>query len=233
MPRLAHWFRRIARLAAWTAAAAIGLVAVAIVAYTVAPPVSTLMLGRWLTGQPVDRQWVSLDHVSPHLVRAVIASEDQQFCAHGGVDWPVLAEETRKFLDGRRSYGASTITMQVTKNLFLWPSRSTVRKAAEIPLALAVDLVWSKRRVFEVYLNIAEWGPGVFGIEAAARRHFGKPAAALTLREASLLATALPNPILRDPRKPSRGYQRRARIIAERQADGGDWLACLGPLGRS
>lgn len=233
MPRVRPWFRRLGRALVWAVIAILVLIVVGIAAYTVVPPVSTLMLGRWVTGQPVDRRWVALEDVSPHLVRAVIASEDQQFCAHGGVDWPVLAEETRKYLDGQRSFGASTITMQVTKNLFLWPSRSTIRKAAEIPLALAVDLVWSKRRVFEVYLNIAEWGPGVFGIEAAARHHFHKPAAALTLREATLLATALPNPILRDPGKPTRGLQRRARIIQQRQAGGGDWLQCLGPLGRS
>ncbi|MBP0574882.1 transglycosylase domain-containing protein, partial [Mycobacterium tuberculosis] len=86
----------------------------------------------------------------------------------------------RKYFNGQPSFGASTITMQVTKNLFLWPSRSGARKAVEIPIALAVDLAWSKRRVFEVYVNVAEWGPGVFGVEAAAQHHFGKPAAALT-----------------------------------------------------
>lgn len=233
MPRFSPWFRRIARALLWGLLALLGLFAVGIAAYAVVPPVSTLMLGRWVTGQSVDRRWVPLDKVSPHLVRAVITSEDQQFCEHGGVDWPVLKAETRKYLDGQRSFGASTITMQVTKNLFLWPSRSSVRKAAEIPLALAVDLAWSKRRVFEVYLNIAEWGPGVFGIEAAAQHHFAKPASALTLREATLLATALPNPILRDPQKPSRGLQRRARIIQQRQAGAGDWLDCLRPLAGS
>lgn len=229
MPRLALWFRRIARVLAWSLLAIAGALLLGIAAYTVVPPISTLMVGRWVTGQPVDRRWVPLDRVSPNLIRAVVASEDQSFCAHGGVDWPVLAEETRKYMAGQRSFGASTITMQLTKNLFLWPSRTSVRKAVEIPLALAVDLVWTKRRVLEVYLNIAEWGPGIFGIEAAAQRHFGKPAAALTVRESSLLATALPNPILRDPKKPTRGYARRAQVIQQRQADGGDWLHCVGP----
>jgi monofunctional biosynthetic peptidoglycan transglycosylase len=197
----------------------------------VVPPVSTLMLARWATGAPVDRRFVPLTAISPHLVRAVVASEDQSFCDHGGVDWPVLVAETSRHFSGERSFGASTIPMQVTKNLFLWPSRSTLRKAIEVPLALGVDLVWSKRRMLEVYLNIAEWGPGIFGAEAAAQRHFRKSAAALTLKEAALLATALPNPILRNPAKPSRGHQRRARIIMERQAAGGDWLKCLGGAG--
>jgi monofunctional biosynthetic peptidoglycan transglycosylase len=221
----------VVRILAWGLAALVVLIAIGIAVYAVVPPVSTLMVGRWVTGQPVDRRWVPLERVSPNLIRAVVASEDQSFCAHGGVDWPVLAEETRKYMAGQRSFGASTITMQLTKNLFLWPSRSSVRKAVEIPLALAVDLVWTKRRVLEVYLNIAEWGPGVFGIEAAAQRHYGKPASALSVRESSLLATALPNPILRDPRKPTRGYARRAQVIQQRQADGGDWLQCLGSLG--
>lgn len=231
MPRVLLWLRRVVRILAWGLAALVVLIAIGIAVYAVVPPVSTLMVGRWVTGQPVDRRWVPLERVSPNLIRAVVASEDQSFCAHGGVDWPVLAEETRKYMAGQRSFGASTITMQLTKNLFLWPSRSSVRKAVEIPLALAVDLVWTKRRVLEVYLNIAEWGPGVFGIEAAAQRHYGKPASALSVRESSLLATALPNPILRDPRKPTRGYARRAQVIQQRQADGGDWLQCLGPLG--
>lgn len=231
MPRVLLWLRRVVRILAWGLAALVVLIAIGIAVYAVVPPVSTLMVGRWVTGQPVDRRWVPLERISPNLIRAVVASEDQSFCAHGGVDWPVLAEETRKYMAGQRSFGASTITMQLTKNLFLWPSRSSVRKAVEIPLALAVDLVWTKRRVLEVYLNIAEWGPGVFGIEAAAQRHYGKPASALSVRESSLLATALPNPILRDPRKPTRGYARRAQVIQQRQADGGDWLQCLGPLG--
>lgn len=231
MPRshVSRWFWRAARLALIAGVAFLALVAVGIVAYAVVPPVSTLMLGRWVTGRAVERHWVGLRDVSPHLIRAVIASEDQQFCGHDGVDWDVLSAETRKFLDGQRSNGASTITMQVTKNLFLWPSRSPLRKAAEIPLALAVDLAWSKRRVFEVYLNIAEWGPGIFGIEAAARHHFRKPAAALDQREALLLAAALPNPILRNPAKPSRGLLHYARIVQTRQAAGGDWLACVAP----
>lgn len=190
--------------------------------YRFVPAPSTLMLGRWLTFRTVERDWVPLSRISPHLIRAVIASEDQRFCSHAGVDWgelnAVLQDE-----DGP-SRGASTLTMQTAKNLFLWPGRSYLRKGMELPMALAIDLAWPKRRVIEVYLNIAEWGDGVFGAEAAAQRHFGKPASRLTPAEAARLAGALPNPILRNPSRPSRGLQAAAGRVQRRMNQ-------LGPLG--
>ena len=190
--------------------------------YRFVPAPSTLMLGRWATFRTVERDWVPLSQISPHLIRAVIASEDQRFCSHNGVDWgelnAVLQDE-----DGP-SRGASTLTMQTAKNLFLWPSRSYLRKGLELPMALAIDLAWPKRRVIEVYLNIAEWGDGVFGAEAAAQRHFGKPAARLTPAEAARLAGALPNPILRNPSRPSRALQAAAGRVQRRMTQ-------LGPLG--
>ena len=126
------------------------------------------------------------------------------------------------------SRGASTITMQVVKNLFLWPARSAIRKAVEIPLALVLDIVWPKRRIMEVYLNIAEWGPdGVFGAEAAARADFRRTAATLTHHQAALMAAALPNPILRRPQRPTRAQARHARRVMGRLADAGPWLDCL------
>ncbi|MDJ1157479.1 monofunctional biosynthetic peptidoglycan transglycosylase [Chelatococcus sp. SYSU_G07232] len=175
-----------------------------LIVYRFLPPVSTLMLGRWLSLQPVARDWVPLSAVSPHLPRAVIAAEDARFCLHGGVDWGALRAVIEEAGEHGPARGASTIAMQTAKNVFLWPGRSYLRKAAEIPLALAVDTLWSKRRVMEVYLNIAEWGDGLFGAEAAARRYFRKSARALTAREAALLAAALPNPLVRDPARPSR-----------------------------
>lgn len=193
-------------------------------AYLVVPPVSTLMVGRWLTGRPVERSWVALDAIAPALPAAVIASEDARFCGHSGVDW----QELNAVLDEEEgpSRGASTIPMQVAKNLFLWPGRSRLRKALEIPTALYLDLIWSKRRMIEVYLNIAEMGDGVFGAEAASRRHFRTAAADLSRNQAALLAAVLPNPVRRDAGKPSRGVQSRARSIAARVP--GTPLRCLG-----
>jgi monofunctional biosynthetic peptidoglycan transglycosylase len=158
---------------------------------------STLMLWRNLTGAKVERQWIPIETISPHLIRAVITSEDQLFCAHSGVDFEVL-RELMKDPDGP-ARGGSTIAMQTVKNVYLWPQRHYIRKALEVPLALAVDFLWGKRRVMEVYLNVAEWGDGIFGAEAAARHHFRKGADQLTPAEAARLAAALPNPIRRRP----------------------------------
>jgi monofunctional biosynthetic peptidoglycan transglycosylase len=199
----------------------VGLI-LALLAYRVLPVPSTLMLGRWLTLKPVERDWVPLAQISPELVRAVIASEDQRFCSHAGVDWI----ELNAVLDDEEgpSRGASTLTMQTAKNVFLWPGRSYLRKGLEIPLALAIDFAWPKPRIIEVYLNIAEWGDGIFGAEAAAQHYFKKPAARLNGAEAARLAGALPNPILRNPARPSRGLQSAAGRVQRR-------VAQLGPLG--
>ena len=193
----------------------VGAIVVLGLAYEAATPVSTLMLGRWLTFRSVTRMPVPLDSISPALPIAVIASEDNRFCRHRGVDWGALREVVESADEDGPSRGASTIPMQTAKNLFLWSGRSYVRKALELPIALWLDLVWSKRRMMENYLNIAEWGEGVFGAEAAARRYFGKAARDLTRREAALLATALPNPILRDPGRPSPRHRSLAnRLLA-------------------
>jgi monofunctional biosynthetic peptidoglycan transglycosylase len=183
------------------------------------PPASMLMLGQRLLGTPVYQRWVPLERMSAYLSQAVILSEDARFCRHSGVDWGALAEAIEDSRDGV-ARGGSTITMQVVKNLFLWPSRSYVRKALEIPLAYGVELAWSKRRILEIYLNIAEWGPGIFGAEAAARYHFRKPAAFLTPREAALLAGALPNPLQRRPGRPGPGLVLLANHLAMRMHPG-------------
>lgn len=193
--------------------------------YSALTPPSTLMLGRWLTLRSVDRQAVGLDAISPYLVQAVIASEDQRYCLHNGVDWGAL----RDVVDDEEgpSRGASTISMQTVKNVFLWPGRSVIRKALEIPLAVVADTLWGKPRTLEIYLNIAEWGEGVFGAEAAARRWFGKPARALTRGEAALLAAVLPNPILRNPALPSRGVRAQAARIQARMNGVSGLMGCL------
>lgn len=184
-------------------------------AYLAVPPVSTLMLGRWLTLRGAEQSYKPLAEIAPVLPAAAMASEDARFCLHRGVDWKALSDVMEDADEGGPSRGASTIPMQVAKNLFLWPGRSYLRKAMEIPIALYLGAIWPKRRMMEVYLNIAEWGEGIFGAEAAARRHFRKSAADLTRREAALLVAALPNPRQRDPARPSRLMNAKAgRILA-------------------
>ncbi|WP_310219892.1 monofunctional biosynthetic peptidoglycan transglycosylase [Neorhizobium sp. 2083] len=190
-------------------------------------PVSTLMLSELVLFRGYDRRWVSLDQISPNLVRSVMMSEDGQFCFHGGVDWNQMRGVVEDALDGEATRGASTIPMQTAKNLFLWNGRSFIRKGLELPLALGADLVWSKRRMMEIYLNIAEWGPGIYGAEAAAQYHFKVPASKLSARQAALLAVALPNPITRVASKPSRGVQRLASVVESRARGSGDYIKCI------
>jgi monofunctional biosynthetic peptidoglycan transglycosylase len=203
------------------------IVALLIGIYRFVPPVSTLMAGRWLLQRDVTRDWVPLNSLSPNLVNAVLMSEDARFCRHNGVDWSALSSVLDESGEAGPSRGASTIAMQTAKNLFLWPSRSYLRKGLEIPIALALDLAWPKRRIIEIYLNIAEWGDGLFGAEAAARAYFGKSASNLTRREAALLAAALPNPFHRDPRHPSPRQRALASINMERSRDADTWIDCL------
>jgi monofunctional biosynthetic peptidoglycan transglycosylase len=190
-------------------------------------PISTLMLRDLLLLRGYDRQWVSLDDISPVLVRSVMMSEDGQYCFHGGVDWGEMRMLVLDTLDGESTRGGSTIPMQTAKNLFLWNGRSFVRKALELPLAVASDFVWTKRRLMEIYLNIAEWGPGIYGIEAAARYHFKVPASKLSRRQAALLAVSLPNPIDRNAGKPRRGLRTLASVIERRAQGSGDYIRCL------
>lgn len=217
--------------------AVIGVLAALVLAFlglfvldTVARPVSMLILGRQLTGRAATRDYVRLDAIAPVLVATVISSEDAQFCRNDGVDWAAL-HEVMADADGP-SRGASTITMQTAKNLFLWPGRSAIRKGLEIGIALGLGKVWTKAHVIEVYLNIAEWGEGTFGIEAAAERYFHKPATRLDAREAALLATALPNPFLRDPSHPRQFQRRLAAGLMARTRGSAGWLDCLPAVAR-
>src|SRR3954470_4339354 len=149
--------------------------------YRVVEPISAPMLWRSLTGARVERHVVPIARMAPALPLAVIIAEDARYCAHRGVDWRQIRDSIEEADDISEARGASTITQQTAKNLFLWPGRSLVRKALEFPLALWIDLVLPKRRIMEIYLNIAEWGPnGEFGVEAAARYAFNKPAAQLS-----------------------------------------------------
>jgi monofunctional biosynthetic peptidoglycan transglycosylase len=165
----------------------------------------------------VSRQWINFSAISPALPRSVIGAEDAKFCSHHGVDWGALRDVIDDAEDGEVTRGGSTITQQVAKNLFLWPGRSVVRKALELPLALWIDLVLPKQRILEIYLNTAELGPsGQFGAETGSAYAFGHPASALTPREAALLAATLPNPVRRSARNPGPGVRRVAGIYMAR-----------------
>jgi monofunctional biosynthetic peptidoglycan transglycosylase len=203
----------------------VAIVALLLLPYVIAPlyrvvdPVSTLMLWRRAAGARVERSWMPLTAIAPALPRTVIASEDGRFCLHHGVDLGELRAAIEDADDLSDMRGGSTVAQQTAKNLFLWQGRSVVRKALEFPLALWLDLVLGKRRLMEIYLNIAEWGPnGEFGAEAAARHAFGKPARDLNARESALLAAILPNPRLRSAGRPGPGVRRLAGIYEARAA---------------
>ena len=158
------------------------------------PPATPLMLMRYAAGEPIRQRWVSLGEISPFLPRAVVASEDALFCSNYGFDLGEIKAAIERARAGHRLRGASTISQQTAKNLLLWPGRSFLRKGLEAYVTVLLELGWPKSRILEVYLNIIEWGPGIYGAEEAAQAHFGKPATALTRHEAALLAAILPNP---------------------------------------
>jgi len=196
--------------------------------YAVVNPVSTVMLWRRLSGARVERYNVPIARMSSSLPLAVVIAEDGRFCAHHGVDLAEIREAMAEADDIGDMRGGSTITQQVAKNLFLWQGRSFVRKALEFPLALWIDLVLSKRRVLEIYLNIAEWGPnGEFGAEAGARHAFGRSARDLTRYQSALLAAVLPNPVERNARQPGPGLRRLAALYDARASRAPGVAACV------
>ncbi|MDT3684830.1 MAG: transglycosylase domain-containing protein [Pseudorhodoplanes sp.] len=196
--------------------------------YLVVNPVSIPMLARYATGQRVVQTNVGIGRVARILPLSVIAAEDSRFCSHYGVDWQSLRDIVSEAEDLEDLRGGSGITQQMVKNLFLWSGRSYVRKALEYPLSLWADLILPKRRIMEIYLNIAEWGPnGEFGAEAGARRAFGKSARDLSAREAALLAAVLPNPVRRNAQRPGPGVSRLAGIYQARAARSGALDDCL------
>ena len=183
---------------------------------TRAPHLTALMRERG-AATPIDQRWVPYDSVSPLLRRAVLVAEDDAFFAHGGLDWNEINASMRRNLERRKIVrGGSTITQQLARNLFLGDARTLSRKLKEVFLALRLERALSKRRIFELYLNLIEWGDGIYGIEAAARRDFGVPASDLSPREAVLLAAVIINPRRFSPLAPSPRIERRVRIIAAR-----------------
>jgi monofunctional biosynthetic peptidoglycan transglycosylase len=185
----------------------------------VPPPITPLMVIRLIQGEGLRKDWVPFNEVSPNLIRALIASEDARFCDHVGFDVKAIQDALERNRDGGRTFGASTITQQTAKNLFLWPGRDFIRKGLEAYLAVLLELFLDKQRIMELYVNVIEFGPGVYGAEAAARYHFDKPASELTRREASLLAVVLPNPREMSASKPSSYVRERAGTIQARMND--------------
>jgi monofunctional biosynthetic peptidoglycan transglycosylase len=213
----------------WLGLAAGGFVVASVLGVAVfrfvEPPITPLMVIRLAEGL-LDWRWVGIDHrpvpiarVSPALLRAVIAAEDARFFRHGGVDWDALrkarAWNARHARSGRVR-GASTITMQCARNVFLWQGRTYVRKALEIWFTWLMEHLWSKRRILAVYVNVIEWGSGIYGVEAASRRFFRVPASRLDAHQAALLAAVLPNPLRRNAGAPTADVERRAAMIARR-----------------
>src|SRR5262249_33208926 len=224
-PRLAkrrrpsRWLSRLAWGLAFAILVVLLLPYLLVPLYRFVNPVSTLMLWRWATGAHVERTFVPIERMAPALPITVIAAEDGRFCSHRGIDWRELTERLDDIDDISKAKGVSTITQQTAKNLFLWPGRSFVRKGLEFPLALWIDLVLPKRRVLEIYLNIAEWGPnGQFGAEAGSRYAFNRSSRVLSPREAALLAAILPNPRRRSAKQPGPAVRRLAAIYEVRGA---------------
>lgn len=191
------------------------------------PPITTVMIAKRVAGASIFKAWRPIEAISPHLVRAVIVAEDARFCAHSGIDWQQVEEVLSDADGGGALRGASTITMQTVKNLFLWSGRSWLRKGLEAPLALYADAVLSKRRILEIYLNIAEWDKGVYGAEAAAQHYFRVSAARLSTIQAARMAATLPAPRSRDPARPGRTTGLLAGVYARRAAASGPYVTCV------
>jgi monofunctional glycosyltransferase len=221
------WARRIGLV---VLAIMLGLFLSVIAFRFVNPPITPVMVAEKLRGTTLKYRFVPFGSIARDLPLAVIASEDGRFCNHWGVDWAAVkdaVQEARK--RGRGFRGASTIPMQTAKNLYLWTDRSYVRKVLEVPLAYLLSIFWPKERVIEVYLNIAQWGPGIFGAEAASQHYFRKSASQLTRREALLLAVSLPAPRLRNPGKPSPRMLRMAKAVERRMPVLSTRSGCIAP----
>jgi monofunctional biosynthetic peptidoglycan transglycosylase len=201
----------------WGLLLGIGLpCALAILFAVVAPPVTPLMLIRKAEGEPIERRWIPIEAVSPQLIRAVIVAEDARFCRHHGFDWDSLGQAVDTYEQGGRLRGASTLSMQTAKNVFLWPGRNFLRKGLEAGFTVLIETLWGKRRILEVYLNVVEWGHGLYGAEMAAERYFHRSAHDLTRSQAAALAAVLPNPRRFSPIAPSRYIQGRIGTIEAR-----------------
>ncbi len=209
------------KIAMWCFIVSVVLVAV----YAVLPvPITPTMVLRVIEGATegrsvgIDKDWVSYDEISPNFFRAVISAEDARFMRHKGIDWRAV-EAAKKYNErkkGKKLRGASTITMQTAKNAFLWQGRNYIRKGLEVYFTYMIEAVWGKKRILEVYANVIEMGDGVYGVEAASQKYFGKSAKDINKREAALLAAVLPNPRRWSPAEPTKYINKRARFISSR-----------------
>jgi monofunctional biosynthetic peptidoglycan transglycosylase len=219
------------RVGRWLVRVALGLVllwlGLIIVYRWIDPPITPLMLLRLPEAGHIDHRPVPLAAISRALQEAVIASEDNRFCLHHGIDWGAVSDAVNEYDERGRLRGASTITMQTARNLFLWPGGGFLRKGVEAGLALTIELFWSKRRIMEVYLNDIEWSLGVYGAEAAAEHFFHRNARTLTRREAALMAAVLPNPRHWSPAPPDRYIASRASVIEARMGRIEGYFECL------
>ena len=206
-----RWLRRLL-VAALCLFVGLPLTLVAVYRF-VPPPVTILMIQRSLEGKGFSRTWRPLDQMSPALIRSVIAAEDAGFCRHKGFDFEAMQEAWAHNETSDRVRGGSTISQQTAKNVFLWPQRSYVRKGLEAGFTVLIEVGWGKRRILEVYLNTIEWGPGIYGAEAAARRNFGVGADRLTPAQAARLAAILPSPLKWRAAKPGPYVKRRSGRI--------------------
>jgi len=225
-------WRFLRRLLWWPLLAVIVYWLLALIVYRfINPPLTPLMIIRSVHhGALIQHTSVNLDKINPMLARAVIASEDSRFCSHHGIDFDAVGDAIEDYGNRGRLRGASTLTMQVARNIFMWNGGGAARKILEAPLALLLDAVWPKRRIIEVYLNIAEWGDGVFGAEAAAHKHFHKPARELTTKEAARLVAVLPNPIRWSAARPTLYINQRTSVIQNRIGQlGAQQIKCLQP----
>lgn len=217
----ASFARKSLRLMFWVVVAALVLMFSIILLFRfVNPPTSAFMLGYQMgdAREPLQHEWVPISEVSEWMALAVIASEDQRFPEHHGVDFKAVREAVSEYQAGEGLRGASTITQQTAKNLFLWNDRSFVRKAIEAGLALAIDAIWPKKRILEVYLNIAEFGPGIYGVQAASRAYYRIPAGVLSPLQAAHLAAVLPNPKVLSVLSPTPYVQERVAWIEGQMA---------------
>jgi monofunctional biosynthetic peptidoglycan transglycosylase len=197
----------------------------------VPPPLTPLMVIRSLEGMGLEKEWRAIDAIAPALPGLVIAAEDNLFCRHTGFDRDALAKQIEAIQAGQTPRGASTITMQLAKNLFLWPQRSFLRKGLEAWLTVYLELLLPKRRILELYLNVVEWGPGIYGVEAAAQTHFGVDAGELSETQASLLAAVLPNPLQWSAGQPGDAVRQRAALYRQRLVQlGAGYVDCFKEL---
>lgn len=220
--RLAVWILKI--ILGWLILTSLWVLLYALIRPPLTPVMLINLVADLADGSPwhgIEKRWADLDNISPHLVRAVIAAEDARFFEHHGFDWEAIehAQQLNRRYDGRKLYGASTISMQTAKNVFLWHGRNYVRKALEAYFTVLIEAIWGKRRILEIYLNVVEFAPGVYGAEAAANRYWKKSARQITASEAALMAAVLPNPRRWKFWQPTGYIRKRQATILARMSD--------------